>query len=256
LFFDYNGNGVQDGEEPPVARASVQLKDSSGSVVAADVTDSSGGYEIDILAGSYRLYIKPDNTKPNSPKFRYMCRSPAEFTDINEGYDLTVLSPSSDSFDVGLIEGPLTVCYPNGTKYFSATGAYVSDEDYMRGRFYDRDPRIDTYLWWNGHSGLDPQRGSPLHANSDHMVLGVDFGTPVVASAPGTVSYLGVDTVGGGLRIEISHHVNNLATQYIHLSKQLVSLGQPVARGETIGLSGPGELTGHGTVYQETAFAL
>jgi len=47
LFFDYNGNGIQDGEEPPVAGALVQLKDSTGTVIAETLTDSSGDYKLD-----------------------------------------------------------------------------------------------------------------------------------------------------------------------------------------------------------------
>jgi hypothetical protein len=124
----------------------------------------------------------------------------------------------------------------------------------MEGRYYDRDPSPQTYLWWNGETGAETLSG--LFANSAHTDIGADYGTPVVASAPGQVSYLGVDTVGGGLVVEIRHDVDNLGTNYIHLSKQLVSVGQKISRGEVIGLSGPGQLPGQGDVFQHTAFSL
>jgi len=71
----------------------------------------------------------------------------------------------------------------------------------------------------------------------------------VVASAPGIVSNLFVDSVGGGLGGEINHHLDKIGTDCIHLSKQLVSPGQEVSRGKIIGLSGPG-----GDVFQHTHF--
>jgi hypothetical protein len=37
LFFDYNGNGVQDEGEPAVVGASIQLKDDTGNVIAEAV---------------------------------------------------------------------------------------------------------------------------------------------------------------------------------------------------------------------------
>lgn len=56
-----DNNGVQDGEEPGIAGAVVELR-TNGVTLAATVTDSSGYYRFDnLLAGSYTLYLPPRN---------------------------------------------------------------------------------------------------------------------------------------------------------------------------------------------------
>lgn len=75
---------------------------------------------------------------------------------------------------------------------------------------------------------------------------GLDYrarnGSPVVSTANGSVSRAGRNG-GFGLMIEVDHG-NGFKTRYAHLSKVLVSRGQKVKRGETIGLVGN---TGHST---------
>ena len=82
LFFDYNGNGVQDGEEPAVS-AIIRLEDNNGKVIASTVSDSAGDYKLkDIPSGSYRVYVGGER------KYRYMCRSVEEFRELAKGYDV------------------------------------------------------------------------------------------------------------------------------------------------------------------------
>jgi hypothetical protein len=84
LFFDYNGNGVQDGEEPAVTGAAIQLRDLVGAIIAETFTDSSGDYKLeDIKAGSYRVRVVADK------RFGYMCMSPSEFGKVSG----TTISP-------------------------------------------------------------------------------------------------------------------------------------------------------------------
>jgi murein DD-endopeptidase MepM/ murein hydrolase activator NlpD len=69
---------------------------------------------------------------------------------------------------------------------------------------------------------------------------GVDItaptGTPIVAAAKGTVAKVGYDGDYGHM-IEIDHGYG-VRTRYAHASKTLVRRGQPVKRGERIGLVG------------------
>jgi murein DD-endopeptidase MepM/ murein hydrolase activator NlpD len=224
LFFDYNGNGVQDGEEPAVAGASVQLKDSSGSVIAQALTDSSGEYKLeDVRTGDYRLQVVADK------KFRYMCRSAQEFTKIAEGYSIVL--DRSQSMDIGLMEGFLTLPFKRGTSF--QWGCYFDEGD---GKNID----------WAGQGRTRPEWHNGPSEGNDMLV---SEGTPVVTGAPGTVAY--VDDwnpywKGQGIFIIISHYYNNyydnMSSLYAHVDKSLVTPGQVVPRGYTLGLSG-GEWT-------------
>ena len=75
--------------------------------------------------------------------------------------------------------------------------------------------------------------GAGIHAGID---IPGRLGTPVVASATGTVRFAG-HAGGYGTMIEIDHG-DGLVTRYAHLSERLVTAGDQVAQGQTIGLMG------------------
>ena len=75
------------------------------------------------------------------------------------------------------------------------------------------------------------------------------IGAPVIAPADGIVSKVGWDR-GYGNNIVIKHGYG-IETRYAHLKKALVKKGQPVRRGETIGLVGnSGRSTGPHLHYE------
>jgi len=172
LFFDYNGNGKQDGEEPAVAGALVQLKDYVyGKVVAETLTDSSGDYRFEDIKVRYSgmdyvyLHLSVGNSR-----LRYMCRSPGEFRAVTDDYGVPL--QENVRMDIGLMEGFLTL---------PMSGKSRCEID----RFYDRNPDPDKYLWWNGRSGYDRglKRGwSPNHRGIDYYI---EEGEPLLAQAPG-----------------------------------------------------------------------
>ncbi|MGW2115340.1 FG-GAP-like repeat-containing protein [Streptomyces zhihengii] len=89
--------------------------------------------------------------------------------------------------------------------------------------------------------------GSGYSHNDDYNRHAVDFamptGTPIVASAAGTVRFEGWST-GGGIMALIDHG-DNLCSQYAHLSSTVVNAGGRVAQGQRIGTSGAtGNATG------------
>ncbi|MFF2653187.1 peptidoglycan DD-metalloendopeptidase family protein [Streptomyces sp. NPDC058045] len=89
--------------------------------------------------------------------------------------------------------------------------------------------------------------GSGYSHNDDYNRHAVDFampnGTPIVASAAGTVYFEGW-TNGGGIMVLINHG-DNRCSQYAHLSSTSVNAGQRVARGQRVALSGAtGNATG------------
>jgi murein DD-endopeptidase MepM/ murein hydrolase activator NlpD len=85
------------------------------------------------------------------------------------------------------------------------------------------------------------------------MHEGLDFvaehGSPIVATAAGTVTRSGWDSAYGNV-IEVSH-IEGFTTRYAHLSKRLVEVGQKVQRGETIAqLGNTGRSTGPHLHYE------
>jgi murein DD-endopeptidase MepM/ murein hydrolase activator NlpD len=95
-------------------------------------------------------------------------------------------------------------------------------------------------------------RASPFTGQREFHV-GVDLrgamGTPVYATAPGSVTYAGGST-GYGRLIEIDHGYG-LSTRYSHLEKILVKVGQSVSLHQEIGLLGDtGWSTGPHLLYE------
>jgi hypothetical protein len=219
LFFDYNGNGTQDGEEPAVAGALVQLKDSTGDVVAEALTDSSGDYRLeDIRAGRFRLHVAVEHFSDR--RFTHMCTSPNEFTAVTEDYEVAL--QQSTNIDIGLMEGFLTLPMSSKTRY-------------EIDRFYDRDPNPDTYLWWNGKKGLETsaKRGfAPNHGGIDYYMK---EGEPLLAQGPGVVETVGEDERGRYIWIK---HPYGFRTSSGHISTTLVREGDAVSRGQPIAKSG------------------
>lgn len=84
------------------------------------------------------------------------------------------------------------------------------------------------YRWGGFHTGID---------------IGGDVGDPYTAAASGTVVAAGWD--GGYGKMILIDHGNGVMTRYAHSSQLLVSAGQHVSQGQTIGLVGAtGNATG------------
>ena len=83
---------------------------------------------------------------------------------------------------------------------------------------------INSYFgsrWGNFHTGLD---------------IGADIGEPYAAAASGTIVAAGWS--GGYGNMILIDHGNGVMTRYGHASRLLVSVGQHVSQGQTIGLVG------------------
>jgi murein DD-endopeptidase len=92
--------------------------------------------------------------------------------------------------------------------------------------------------WSVRKTQVEDFRGRDLTYDSHN---GTDFaipvGTPVLAAAPGEVVRIVSEFNRGGLKIFIDHG-DGLMTTSAHLARPLVEVGQVVARGEAIALSG------------------
>ncbi|MFF1644659.1 M23 family metallopeptidase [Streptomyces sp. NPDC058240] len=82
--------------------------------------------------------------------------------------------------------------------------------------------------------------GEGYSHNDDYNRHAVDFamptGTPIVASAGGTIHFEGWN--GAGDIMALVDHGNNRCTQYAHLNSTVINTDDTVARGQQIGTSG------------------
>ncbi|MFH1246347.1 MAG: peptidoglycan DD-metalloendopeptidase family protein [Candidatus Liptonbacteria bacterium] len=128
-------------------------------------------------------------------------------------------------------------------------------EDELRAKFNpDLLPTKGNIFSWpvvltdNGGSGRISQHygvKSALYRGNVHNGLDIatPVGTPVYAAADGIVSAVDVNDQSAWRKYQygkyiLIKHGNNLSTLYGHLSKQLVSAGNTVKRGQLIGYSG------------------
>ena len=94
----------------------------------------------------------------------------------------------------------------------------------------------------------DPFRGGA--ARHQGIDLAAPVGTPIYATAEGTVSEAGYNSGGYGNLIKLDHG-RGIETRYGHLSRILVSPGQRIARGQLIGRMGStGRSTGSHLHYE------
>jgi murein DD-endopeptidase MepM/ murein hydrolase activator NlpD len=96
-------------------------------------------------------------------------------------------------------------------------------------------------------------RSDPFHAGAA-MHPGIDlsgqYGTPIYATAEGTVLRAGWNSGGYGNLVEIDHG-RGISTRYGHMSAILVSPGQHVTRGQQVGRMGStGRSTGNHLHYE------
>ena len=81
----------------------------------------------------------------------------------------------------------------------------------------------------------------PAYGQYPHFHTGIDmvepFGSPVYAADDGVVALVGSSSAGYGNYVVIAHS-GGLDTLYGHLSTALVTVGQPVAQGQPVGLEG------------------
>ena len=215
IFFDYNGNGKHEQNEPPVPSARINL---DGSNLTS--TNSTGHYEIrQVAEGIHQLKIFPQ------ANFRYMCESEYEFRPVKESYEIFLIRDTRK--DIGLMEGFLTMPFSRNTP------------EYGR-RYYVNISSNSTLVDWQG--GTDTyQRGDYKHSGTDFAVR---EGTSIVAAAPGIVFALSFNDPNGGHTVWIKHS-DGYYTYYAHLKEVKVEKGQIVRRGELLGFSGSSTIGGN-----------
>jgi murein DD-endopeptidase MepM/ murein hydrolase activator NlpD len=94
---------------------------------------------------------------------------------------------------------------------------------------------------------FDPFTGRPAFHSGLDFVSG--FGSPILSTAPGVVSYAGLRS-GYGKTVEVDHG-RGFKTRYAHLSAISVTPGQRIAVGQRVGaLGNTGRSTGPHLHYE------
>jgi murein DD-endopeptidase MepM/ murein hydrolase activator NlpD len=222
IFFDYNGNGLRDSNEPGISGATVKV----GSLTATTASD-----------GSYTLRGVPKGNQQvrlSASGFRYISLSLAAFQSADQPLSLAI--NSNTWRDWGMMQGFLTLPFDSSTVFSGPKGSTVSSPLGIASVF-DLDPvsgRVSAY-----RSDIKSNIGTTTAPWVMDNHTGVDFvipeGTKVRAAMPGTVTYVGKDDYGG-LGIWICYE--SWANYYNHNSSILVKVNQKVERGEVIALSG------------------
>jgi murein DD-endopeptidase MepM/ murein hydrolase activator NlpD len=111
------------------------------------------------------------------------------------------------------------------------------------------DKPVKTAEFTSGYgTRTDPFRGGA--ARHQGIDLAAPVGTPIYATADGTVSDAGYNSGGYGNLIKVNHG-RGIETRYGHLSRILVSPGQRITRGQLIGHMGStGRSTGSHLHYE------
>jgi len=109
-------------------------------------------------------------------------------------------------------------------------------------------PVKDTFRWTSGFGYRNDPKGygTRMHEGTD---LAGSYGTPIYATADGTVIHAGWD--GGYGRLVKIQHAFGIETRYAHMSQIRVEVGQKVSRGDRIGdMGNSGRSTGTHLHYE------
>ncbi|MEH2024782.1 peptidoglycan DD-metalloendopeptidase family protein [Nostoc sp.] len=202
-------------------------------------TPIRANYSVQPIKSQFRTTVRP--TEPVNPEFLPNLGSPSQWTPSGTQSATRVTMPSgrvNASDSLGKMRG--TTVSPQIMPPLAAVDQYLPrpiDE-------LTPPPSTSTlaYIWPTKGtltSGFGMRWGRP-HKGID---IANSTGTPVVASADGTIEKAGWNNGGYGNLVEI-HHPDGSSTRYAHNSKILVQPGQQVHQGETIALMGT---TGHST---------
>jgi hypothetical protein len=115
-FFDYNGDGIDNGGEPELP--GITLTYQPGNISA--ITDSNGQAKVQLAPGNYSVTV----TDPSN-QFKYLTLSNTEFVTIGSGLKVNVTK--NQQVSVPLAQGFLTWPFASGTHvgivyYFEPTG--------------------------------------------------------------------------------------------------------------------------------------
>lgn len=273
LFFDYNGSGLREGDEPALANLEVCIRTKDSCVT----TDENGRYSFKDIAPeetTISLSIVDPNANTPALAFRYINHWKGEVTipayEMNsvqvpeQKLNDTALIPIERSIratvgtnnEIGLMQGFLTLPFlksqvpePYIFNYFDIIGYRTFDDKGVHTFFNTQDGIMLNYddtchsmfSPTQYVSGQTPRAGvGDSHTGLDYLIATGNF---IVSGMPTSEVWYLPHTPDDEYRVDIwfadplnSH--DHYSTDYGHLSIQLVHMGQKIHRGQIIGLSG------------------
>jgi murein DD-endopeptidase MepM/ murein hydrolase activator NlpD len=253
LFFDYNGSGLRDENEPPIPDYGVCASLPGGkSCVYTDINGRFSFFKAAEQGTRVAVFFQDPNANNPALKFRYLNLWKSAV--VIPAYEMNgIIVPEQHLYDTEVIplekSVNLTVGEQNplGLSKGFLTFPFKCGEKFQMGAQYDHDPRQGFILLWNGEtksSGYDPISGhrwsSDNHGGTDLLAA---EGTPILATAPGTVNFAA--EISGSLHVTLDHLGGLFQTGSGHMNQIAVSFGEKVYRGQIIGYVGHSGTTGN-----------
>jgi len=249
LFFDYNGNGLRDENEPPIPNFGVCIK--SKDICAT--TDKDGHFSFISIApegANISLsFVDPNATNP-ALAFRYINRwlnemklpayekdgikvpeqrlNDISISELSNGF----IAKARSNVSIGLTQGFLTLPFDHKSWFFIYNWVDLNPE---KGAVhnYNGITRVSTF-----HQDVVNQ---PLAVLDGHD--GIDFavknGTKVYASIPGEVIDISTfEPDNGRILIRTRIGAKEYKVNYGHVAKFLVGSGDKIRKGQVIAIIG------------------
>lgn len=251
VFFDHNGNGIQDGTEPGIASARICAD--SGEEMDCTLSIESGDYKIDLLnPGDYKITLESPGADPKT-MFRYIMlpvgeiEIPAYYVESQrvsgQVFSGVTVTPVSQPIEFHL-EGQTNLDIALSQGYLTDPFACRDRERITETHGFDLDPNVGSVRDYLGQTSMEFTSSGRLADNHRAIDWGNNnrnvIGLPVRAAAPGIVTFVGEDyTKHGNCRmVTLAHPDTGHRTGYVHLDKILVNDRQEVQRGQILGTLG------------------
>jgi murein DD-endopeptidase MepM/ murein hydrolase activator NlpD len=197
-------------------------------VSTESILDSNG------LSAEDTIQIDQELLVPTTDGVVYEIKADDTLWDVAQDYSVTVsdIAQANPEINPDNLQSGQVIVIPGGK--LSARGRLVAS----RGRAV----ASHKVSYWPTVGPITDDFGWRIHpvygtkSFHDGMDIGVGVGTPVRAALGGTVTMASYNG-GYGLTVRVDHG-GGLATEYAHLSKALVKVGDTVEAGENIAYSG------------------
>lgn len=250
LFFDYNGNGISDNGEPPIASFTVCVKSTD---ICVETNQDGRFYFAKVPSADSQMslsFIDPNSDNP-SLAFRYIniwvseTIIPAYEKDgikvVQQNLNKTTITllsegihiQAGESVTIGLMQGFLTMPLAHDSWYFTYN-------------WVDLNPELGSVRNYHGVTRVAISRqdvvNQPLAVSDGHDAIdyAIKNSTIVYAALPGDVIDTSFFGAGKGGRVLIQTRIGNAEyiINYGHPSVFLVNKGDKVQRGQAIAAAG------------------
>ena len=255
VFFDCNGNGLQDGGEPPITGIEIAVRSMQASEhqVCTAITDNVGRYRCDGVPVG-QVVISVTELAANAPgqAFRYinvfggwtdLSQREVEETDVPAQHlattevraiaDALAIEASQDTtYNIALMQGFLTL-------------PFHPDSWHFEYNWVDLDPAEGTVRNYAGLTRVATSRQDveslppAVQDGHDAIDYAIKDGTLVYAAVPGIVADTYESDVGdSGIVVLSEISGKEYKLNYGHMAVFLVAVGDRVERGQTIAATG------------------